>query len=54
MYLDLKTRYWWKGMKKEIAQYVVDVTSAKGRRPNTKNLQAYYNPFQYLNGSGKK
>jgi hypothetical protein len=22
MYLDLKTRYWWKGMKKEIAQYV--------------------------------
>jgi hypothetical protein len=22
MYLDLKTRYWWKGMKKEIAQFV--------------------------------
>jgi hypothetical protein len=22
MYLDLKTRYWWKVMKKEIAQYV--------------------------------
>jgi hypothetical protein len=22
MYLDLKARYWWKGMKKEIAQYV--------------------------------
>jgi hypothetical protein len=22
MYLDHKTRYWWKGMKKEIAQYV--------------------------------
>jgi hypothetical protein len=22
MYLDLKTRYWWRGMKKEIAQYV--------------------------------
>jgi hypothetical protein len=22
MYLDLKTRYWWKGMKKEIVQYV--------------------------------
>jgi hypothetical protein len=20
MYLDLKTRYWWRGMKKEIAQ----------------------------------
>jgi hypothetical protein len=23
MYLDLKTRYWWRGMKNEIAQYVV-------------------------------
>jgi hypothetical protein len=22
MYLDLKTKYWWRGMKKEIAQYV--------------------------------
>jgi hypothetical protein len=22
MYLDLKTRYWWRGMKREIAQYV--------------------------------
>jgi hypothetical protein len=22
IYLDLKTRYWWRGMKKEIAQYV--------------------------------
>jgi hypothetical protein len=22
MYLDLKTRYWWRGMKKEITQYV--------------------------------
>jgi hypothetical protein len=22
MYLDLKTRYWWRGMKKEIAQHV--------------------------------
>jgi hypothetical protein len=22
MYLDLKTRYWWRGMKKDIAQYV--------------------------------
>ena len=22
MYLDLKIRYWWRGMKKEIAQYV--------------------------------
>jgi hypothetical protein len=22
MYLDLKTRYWWRGMKKEMAQYV--------------------------------
>jgi hypothetical protein len=25
MYLDLKTRYWWRGMKKEIAQYVPPV-----------------------------
>jgi hypothetical protein len=31
-----------------------DVTSANERRPNTKNMQAYYNPSQYLNGSGKK
>jgi hypothetical protein len=22
MYLYLKTRYWWRGMKKEIAKYV--------------------------------
>jgi hypothetical protein len=38
MYLDLKTRYWWRGMKKEIAQYVARCdtcqrTKAEHQRP---------------------
>jgi hypothetical protein len=38
MYLDLKTRYWWKGMKKEIAQHVARCdtcqrTKAEHQRP---------------------
>jgi hypothetical protein len=38
MYLDLKTRYWWRGMKKEIAQYVAwcdtcQRTKAEHQRP---------------------
>jgi hypothetical protein len=38
MYLDLKTRYWWRGMKKEIAQYVAQCdtcqrTKAEHQRP---------------------
>jgi hypothetical protein len=38
MYLDLKTRYWWRGMKKEIAQHVAwcdtcQRTKAEHQRP---------------------
>jgi hypothetical protein len=38
MYLDLKTRYWWRGMKKEIAQYVAQCdtcqrTKAEHQKP---------------------
>jgi hypothetical protein len=38
MYLDLKTRYWWRGLKKEIAQYVARCdtcqrTKAEHQRP---------------------
>jgi hypothetical protein len=38
MYLDLKTRYWWRGMKKETAQYVARCdtcqrTKAEHQRP---------------------
>jgi hypothetical protein len=38
MYLDLKTRYWWRGMKKEIAQHVARCdtcqrTKAEHQRP---------------------
>jgi hypothetical protein len=38
MYLDLKTRYWWRGMKKEIVQYVAQCdtcqrTKAEHQKP---------------------
>jgi hypothetical protein len=38
MYLDLKTRYWWKGMKKDIAQHVAQCdtcqrTKAEHQKP---------------------
>jgi hypothetical protein len=38
MYLDLKTRYWWRGMKKKIAQYVAQCdtcqrTKAEHQKP---------------------
>jgi hypothetical protein len=38
MYLDLKTRYWWRGMKKEITQHVAwcdtcQRTKAEHQRP---------------------
>jgi hypothetical protein len=32
MYLDLKTRYWWRGMKKEIAQYVARCDTCQGTK----------------------
>jgi hypothetical protein len=54
MYLDLKTRYWWRGMKKEIAQYVTRCDICQRTKVEHKNLQAYCNPSRYLNGSGKK
>jgi hypothetical protein len=54
MYLDLKTRYWWRGMKKEIEKYVAGVTLASELRQSIRSMQVYFNPSQYQNGSGKK
>ena len=48
MYQDLKEKYWWYGLKRDV------VTCVSELKPNTKDQQDYYNLSRYLNGNGKK
>jgi hypothetical protein len=51
MYLDLKTRYWWKGIKKDIAQHVAHASEPM---QSIRNLWDCCNLYQYPNGNGRK
>ena len=52
MYLDLKERFWWTGMKKDIAEYVQYVMYARERKQNNRSQPDYYSLYRYPNGSG--
>jgi hypothetical protein len=51
MYQDLKKRFWWYGMKREIAEYV---TVVRGLKQNTRDLQVCCNRCRFLSGSGMR
>jgi hypothetical protein len=44
MYMDVKERFWWNNMKRDISKYIAkcDVCS-RVKKLNTKNLQDFYN-----------
>ena len=44
MYLDLKERFWWTGMKKDIAEYVAvcDVCQSEGRTSKASRIVTAY------------
>jgi hypothetical protein len=43
MYTDLKTRYWWYGMKWDVMEYVAYVTLVRGWKQNTRDQPDYCN-----------
>jgi hypothetical protein len=54
MYLDLKARYWWRGMKKEIAQHVARCDTCQRTKAEHQRPVRLLQPFWCPNGSGKK
>jgi hypothetical protein len=54
MYHDLKATYWWYGMKRDIAEYVLFATLASESRLNINDLLDCCSRCKCLSGSGKK
>jgi hypothetical protein len=53
MYMDLKQKYWWNGMKADIARFVATVILVRGLKLSTRNPQdccSLY-PSWYENGT---
>ena len=52
MYLDLKQKYWWNGMKSELPSSWPIATHVKGSKLSIRSQQNYYNtyPSQFGNG----
>ena len=53
MYRTLKDHYWWRGMKREIEEFVSKCPTYQQLRLNIRNLQVYYNLYPSLSGNGK-
>ena len=53
MYRTLKDHYWWRGMKREIEEFVSKCPTYQQLRLNIRNLQVYYNLYLSLRGNGK-
>jgi len=53
MYQDLKPLFWWTKMKKKIAAFVARCDNCC-RVKAVHMKQAYFNPYQFLDGNGKK
>jgi hypothetical protein len=54
MYHDLKTTYWWYGMKRDVVEYVLFVTLISELRLDINDLLDCCSHCKCLNGSGKK
>ncbi|KAL0559053.1 hypothetical protein IC582_003642 [Cucumis melo] len=44
MYQDLKRVYWWRNMKREVAEFVIDAWCVSRLRHQGRNQRVYYNP----------
>jgi hypothetical protein len=55
MYRELKRKYWWAGMKKDVINYVsVYLTYQKVKEAEHKKVVVYFNHCLCQNGSGRK
>jgi hypothetical protein len=54
MYQDLKKKFWWYGMKREIAEMWLYVTVVKGSRQSIKCQLDCCNRCEFLSGNGMK
>jgi hypothetical protein len=54
MYEDLKKRFWWYGMKRDITEYVVVCDSCQRIKQNTRDLQVCCNRCRSLSGNGMR
>jgi hypothetical protein len=54
MYHDLKITYWWYGMKRDVAKYVVLVTLVSESKPSINNLLDYCSRCKCLSENGKR
>ena len=51
MYQDLKLKFWWNAMKREIAQYVAKCLVCQQIKVEHQRTADFYNHYLYLNGS---
>jgi hypothetical protein len=54
MYYDLKATYWWYGMKRDIAEYVLFVTLVSKLKSSINDLLDCCSLYKCLSGSGKR
>jgi hypothetical protein len=54
IYQDLKRRFWWYGMKREIAEYVARATVVRGSRQSIRDPQVCCNRCRFLSGNGMR
>jgi sugar-specific transcriptional regulator TrmB len=54
MYQDLKKKFWWYGMKREIAEHVAICDSCQGSRQSIRGQLDCCNPCEFLSGNGMK
>ena len=47
MYMDLKQKYWWTGMKGDIAKYVAQCNTYRRVNANINDLPDYFNHCTY-------
>ena len=52
MYNTLREHYWWKGAKKEIADFVSRCLTCQQVKAEHQKPAGRYNPFRFLYGSG--
>ena len=54
MYRTLRDHYWWRGMKKEIEEFLSKcLTCQQIKIEHQKTLQVYYSLYPFLSGNGK-
>jgi len=52
MYRDLKSLYWWPGIKKDIAEFVARCLTCQKVKTEHQKPEVCYNPYQFQFGNG--